>query len=273
MLALRAGDGRDAIRSSRISSPPPPGPGVWSSVGGAALGLRLPGMRPLALARAWQFRPDGPMPLSSKAYASTSTRSHALGRADSVARRADQTAQALFWTDHDLRQWNDGMLTLAADARLGLVETARLLALAHVTGGDAMIACFDAKYSYWFWRPFQAIPQADADGNEKTDADAEWQPLRPTPAHPDTLPRTRATRPRSPRRSRRSSALGASRSRSTVARPAPRTASTASARRSATSTTRASWPASTSATPTRSGSALGRRVARYVVRHRFRQLE
>jgi len=106
-------------------------------------------------------------------------------RVDSTARRPDQTAQALFWTDHDLRQWNDGMLALAADTRLGLVETARMLALAHVAGGDAMIACFDAKYSYWFWRPFQAIQQADTDGNDATNADPTWQPLRPTPAHPE----------------------------------------------------------------------------------------
>jgi hypothetical protein len=47
------------------------------------------------------------------------------------------------------------MLRLAAARRLGLV---RMLAMAHVAGGDAMIACFDAKYHYWFWRPYQAIP-------------------------------------------------------------------------------------------------------------------
>jgi len=142
-------------------------------------------MKPLALHRASQFRPAGPLTLPSRAYAIDFDEVSALGRVDSVARRDDQTAQALFWTDHDLRQWNDGMLALAADARLGLVDTARMLALAHVSGGDAMIACFDAKYSYWFWRPVQAIAQADADGNEATTADAAWQPLRPTPPFPE----------------------------------------------------------------------------------------
>ncbi len=230
VLALRAGDGRERNPQLEDLDPPLPGPGVWSSGGGAALGLRLPGMKPLALARAWQFRPDGPLPLSSQAYAIDFDEVAALGRVDSVVRRADQTAQALFWTDHDLRQWNDGMLALAADARLGLVETARMLALAHVAGGDAMIACFDAKYSYWFWRPFQAIPQADTDGNAATDADANGSRCDRRRRTPSTLPRTPATRPRSPRRSRRSSALAASRSRSTVARPARRIASTASAR-------------------------------------------
>ena len=53
------------------------------------------------------------------------------------------------------------MLRLADARGLDLVQTARMLAMAHVAGGDAMIACFDAKYHYWFWRPYQAIPQAE----------------------------------------------------------------------------------------------------------------
>jgi hypothetical protein len=60
-----------------------------------------------------------------------------------------------------------------------------MLAMAHVAGGDAMIACFDAKYHYWFWRPYQAIPQADTDGNPATVADPNWQPLRTTPNFPE----------------------------------------------------------------------------------------
>jgi hypothetical protein len=48
-----------------------------------------------------------------------------------------------------------------------------------------MIACFDAKFHYWFWRPWQAIPLAGSDGNPATDPDATWQPLRPTPNFPE----------------------------------------------------------------------------------------
>jgi hypothetical protein len=60
-----------------------------------------------------------------------------------------------------------------------------MLALAHVAGGDAMIACFEAKYHYWFWRPFQAIPQAGVDGNPATESDPSWQPLAATPNFPE----------------------------------------------------------------------------------------
>jgi hypothetical protein len=108
-----------------------------------------------------------------------------LGRIDSATRAPEQTIQARFWTDHDIRQWNDGMLRLAAARGLDLVQTARMLAMAHVAGGDAMIACFDAKYHYWFWRPYQAIPQAGTDGNPATVADTSWKPLGTTPNFPE----------------------------------------------------------------------------------------
>jgi hypothetical protein len=173
VLSLRANDGRERNPSLEDLGPPPPGPGVWTVGTVPALGLRLPGMRPLALRRASQFRPGGPPALSSPAYRADLDEVTVFGRADSTVRTPEQTAQALFWTDHDLRQWNDGLLAGASEAKLGLVETARLLAMAHVAGGDAMIACFDAKYAYWFWRPFQAIPEP------------LWQPLRPTPNFPE----------------------------------------------------------------------------------------
>ena len=48
-----------------------------------------------------------------------------------------------------------------------------------------MIAGFEAKYHYWFWRPFTAIPEADTDGNPDTVADPSWQPLRTTPNFPE----------------------------------------------------------------------------------------
>lgn len=48
-----------------------------------------------------------------------------------------------------------------------------------------MIACFDAKFHYMFWRPYTAIPKADTDGNPATDPDPDWKSLRPTPNFPE----------------------------------------------------------------------------------------
>ena len=108
-----------------------------------------------------------------------------LGRIDSTSRTPEQTSEARFWTDHDIRQWNDGMLRVAAARRLSLAQTARMLAMAHGAGADAMIACFDAKYHFWFWRPYQAIHLADMDNNPDTVADTTWQPLGATPNFPE----------------------------------------------------------------------------------------
>jgi membrane-associated phospholipid phosphatase len=40
--------------------------------------------------------------------------------------------------------------------RLGPVHAARALALASVASYDAMVACWDAKYTYWLMRPVSA---------------------------------------------------------------------------------------------------------------------
>lgn len=185
VLALRANDGRERNPQLADLNPPPAGPGVWDPGAAPAIGLRMPGIRPLALASASQFRPRGPNALTSSAYAKDFQQVQALGSADSTARTPQQTQAARFWTDHDLRQWNDGMLRLVQENGLDLAQAAHMLAMAHVAGGDAMIACFDAKYAYWFWRPYQAIPRADEDGNDATMADINWRPMATTPNFPE----------------------------------------------------------------------------------------
>jgi hypothetical protein len=137
------------------------------------------------LGSADQFRPGAPVALASERYARDFDEVARYGRADSTARTPEQTATALFWTDNDIAQWNRGMLRLAAREDLNAVQTARMLALAHLAGGDAMIGCFEAKYHYLFWRPVHAIPRAATDGNPATAADPSWTPLRTTPPFPE----------------------------------------------------------------------------------------
>ena len=165
---------------------PPPGPGVYEPTANAApVGTKLPLVVPLALETASQFRPHGPLRLSSREYAADLEQVKELGRLDSTVRTEEETRIALFWTDHDIPQWNRNLIHLAAGRGLGPVQTARMLAMAHVAGSDAMIACFDAKYHYLYWRPLHAIQRADTDGNRRTVPDPAWQPLRPTPNHPE----------------------------------------------------------------------------------------
>ena len=182
MLLLRANDGLDTnVPYVQLA----PGPGVYEPTAPVApLGTRLPHVLPLALERASQFRPNGPPALHSGDYARDFREVKDLGRLASSVRSAKQTAVARFWTDHDIPQWNRNLLRLAQARGLNSIETARMLAMAHVAGGDAMIACFDAKYHYLSWRPVHAIPRADTDGNHRTLADP-WQPLLATPNHPE----------------------------------------------------------------------------------------
>jgi hypothetical protein len=183
MLVLRANDGLDSI-VPYIQRPS--GPGVYEPTAPAPpLGTRMPHVLPLALEYAPQFRPDGPPALRSREYAKDFTEVKHLGRVDSSVRTAEQTAVARFWTDHDVPQWNRNLLRLADARGLTGIETARMLAMAHVAGGDAMIGCFDAKYHYLSWRPIHAIQRADTDGNRRTLLDPTWQPLIPTPNHPE----------------------------------------------------------------------------------------
>ena len=184
VIALRTDDGRGCTTTLAQLGQPAPAPGVWQPGAGAALGLCLPGMRPLVMRAPSQFRPGAPDAITSAAYADNLNLTEELGRADSTSRTPEQTDQALFWTDHDIRQWNDGLLRLAAAQHLDLLQTARMLAMAHVAGGDAMIACFDAKYHYWFWRPYQAIPNAGLDGNPATVAEFDLGAARHDPELP-----------------------------------------------------------------------------------------
>jgi PAP2 superfamily len=68
---------------------------------------------------------------------------------------------------------------------LSVVDNARLFALLNMAGADAYIACWEAKYRYHYWRPVTAIRNPDGAGNRGITADPEWEPLMPTPAHPE----------------------------------------------------------------------------------------
>ena len=66
-----------------------------------------------------------------------------------------------------------------------LLRNARVLATLDIAIADAAIGCWDAKYTYNFWRPITAIRETADDGNEGTAPDPTWTPLFATPAHPD----------------------------------------------------------------------------------------
>jgi hypothetical protein len=66
----------------------------------------------------------------------------------------------------------------------GLWQTARAFALVNMGLIDGLIALFDTKYHYSYWRPYTAIREID-DGRTDTVMDPAWQPLLDTPPYPE----------------------------------------------------------------------------------------
>lgn len=185
LIALRAGDGFRAPVT--YTAPNPPIPGVWlPTAPSPPLGTYLGLMRPFSLKSADQFRPDGPPALSSNRWASEYNEVKEIGSSTSTTRTAEQTLAARFWAEPPIPQARGSFRKVVLDHDLDVVGAARFMAMMSVTYADALIACFDAKYHYAFWRPITAIRAGDTDGNDATVGDPAWSPLLPvTPNHPE----------------------------------------------------------------------------------------
>jgi PAP2 superfamily len=180
MLAARADDGANAPDVYR----PRTTPGVYVPTT-TPLAAHWPGVKPFALTSASQFRPPAPIDLKSTEWAANYNEIKELGGSASTRRSVRQTEDARFWLAIDGRVYYPLIRTLAAEKKLSLIECARLFALTAVARADALIAVFDAKYHYEFWRPVTAIRNGDIDGNPATERDAAWQPFDATPMHPE----------------------------------------------------------------------------------------
>jgi hypothetical protein len=184
IVALRSTDGSDVDGTYAFGS----GPGEYQRTPPTFGNPAIPAFRfvkPFVLKRGDQFRAEGPPSLDSEEWAADFNETKRLGRVDSAERTAEQTEIALCGAEGSLPMWNRVARTVSAQRRTGLVENARLFALLNLAMVDANIACWDSKYTYRFWRPVTAIPLADTDGNDATEADPAWTPLRPTPLHPE----------------------------------------------------------------------------------------
>lgn len=182
MLAARQHDGAFDPRLWTVGTEPGqyrPTPPAFENTG-AWVGF----LKPFAIPDATMFRTPGPPSLTSRAYTRDFEEVKRLGSATSTARTADQTEAALWW--HDRRSVSWGMKRdLAVTQRLGVLDTARLYALADFAGTDGAIACANDKEFWHFWRPVTAVRLAAADGNPATEADPGWTPLVVTPPNPD----------------------------------------------------------------------------------------
>jgi membrane-associated phospholipid phosphatase len=189
IVALRSNDGSDAppvlyvfgtapgdYQSTPPNFPKQPQFTSWSHV------------TPFALQRADQFRPEAPPTLDSDAYADDFNKTKSLGIANSTAATADQALTGRFWNGAIQNYWNEITQTAAIDFGLTTAQSARLFALLNLSFADSVIAFYDAKYTYNFWRPVTAIQNASTAINPNTVADPNWLPevgnTTPDPSYP-----------------------------------------------------------------------------------------
>jgi hypothetical protein len=143
---------------------------------------------PFALERANQFRPGPPPALTSDTYSDVLNEVQSVGIAGSTTATPDQAVTGKFWNGAIQNYWNEISQTAAVAHNLTTAQNARLFALLNLTFADDVIAFYDAKYTYDFWRPVTAIRAAATDGNPKTLPDPNWLPevgnTTPDPSYP-----------------------------------------------------------------------------------------
>lgn len=183
-LAWRAKDGFNAKAADR----PGTAPGAWQRTPPAMAPGALPhlgAVTPFVIASAADFEAKGRAALTSTAFARDVNEVHRLGGRFSKERTAEQTATAIFWAGNEVPVWNAAARAASQAKRLSLHENARLFALLHTAGADAIITGFRIKYAANDWRPITAIRNGASTGNPAVSAEANWEPLLVTPAHPE----------------------------------------------------------------------------------------
>ena len=122
---------------------------------------------PFALESANQFRPGGPPALVSDRYSDAFDQVKSLGIAGSTTATADEALTGRFWNGAIQNYWNEIAQTASLAHNLTTAQNARLFALLNLSFADGVIAFYDAKYTYNFWRPVTAIRAAATDGQPR----------------------------------------------------------------------------------------------------------
>ncbi len=179
VLAARADDGAAAPNSYRTDTPA----GVYVPTA-TVFAPQWPNVKPFAMTSPAQFRPVPPVALASAEWAADYNEIKAFGRIDSTSRSAEQTQVARFWLSIGGDVYYPLVRAIAMQRKLDVLDSARLFALVAIARADSLIAVFDAKYHYNFWRPITAIRHGGGN-NPAVERDATWQPVADTPMHPE----------------------------------------------------------------------------------------
>ena len=184
MLDARVGDGRFGpsqwVPDSSV--------GHWQPLINPATGQPIldptpwvGGVRPFLIQSSSQFRSAPPPALDSARWATDFNEVKSIGRATGSTRTDQQTFIARWWQSAPGLSWNEVARHLIARNHTDAADSARLLALQNLSGADAVINCWNDKYHFDFWRPWNAITTTLDDGNPDTTTDPTWTALITAP--------------------------------------------------------------------------------------------
>lgn len=163
-LAIARGrsDGSDAKWTGTV----PDGTGMWKGTNPVAPAAAT--WRTWVLASPSELRPPPPPAVGSD-QAKTD-----LAELKSFARTPKSNHRAVYWEVHGGARahtlWNEITRTKLLEHGYAEPVAARVMAAVNVALADAGVACWDAKFTYWYIRPSQLDPQLN--------------PLFPPPNHP-----------------------------------------------------------------------------------------
>lgn len=180
VLALRADDGAAIFEAYR----PYTVAGVYVPTVIPAV-PQWPQRKPWLMTSPSEFRPGPPPKLTSEIWVRDYNEVKNLGGKDSTRRTPEQTEIARFWEVTGPAVYQGIVRSVAGLPGREITQNARLFMATTQAADDALIAVFDAKYHYNFWRPITAIRNADMDGSDTTERDPAWRPFIDTPMHPE----------------------------------------------------------------------------------------
>jgi CHRD domain-containing protein len=184
LIELRANDGRNAPIVFNV----PVAPGVWRPTPPANAPFFDPWLsqvEPLMLDSPSQFRPGAPPAIGSPLYVQEFNEVRDYGVNTGSLRSTAQTQTALFFFDIAIIPIQAALRDLVMRRGLDISDSARLFGAVDMSLADSVIAVWDGKFHYGWWRPITAIREADNDGNPATAGVPGWTPLVTTPPYSD----------------------------------------------------------------------------------------
>jgi membrane-associated phospholipid phosphatase len=199
VLALRANDNSDNTDLViGVEYFPSNAPGKWRpdpvSMNPLAVGARWGQVPPFIVPSATAFRVPPPPALNSSTYTASFNMVKTIGadgKSYPTTRTPEQTWIGVYWS-YDSTPWIGTPVCMYNEMTAAIVRSrvkdpldmARMLAMVNVALADTVIATWNDKYYYNFWRPVTAIREADpgtgptglGDGNPNTHAVPKWTP-------------------------------------------------------------------------------------------------